>query len=241
MDEESKSSSQEISKDLFGSKLELKKILKTFLQIFRNIKVVMDDYNQNGNNYTRPVKYALTVIAPYVVIMQLFDFDMVTPMMEISQQSNQAQLAANPEMASFFDNYYRIAGRIFEIQYEFLPAVYAIIYLPVLAFWLRVFFKRKNLNFSFYYALGTYTMMSLVALTLPFNTIGLAGILDMNLTMSLSVIIGIAFFFYVVIKVFQEGIFESIIKTILVYFFMFITVVIPMFIAITVLAIVNLS
>lgn len=236
MDKESKSSSQEISRDLFGSKLELQKILDTFLQIFRNIKLVMDDFNQDEGKYTRPVKYSLSVIAPYVVIMQLFNIDMVTPIMEVSKQQNQEQIVANPELAALFDNYYFVAGRISELQFEFLPVVYALIYLPVLAFWIRIFFKRKNLSFSFYYALSTYVMMSLVALTLPLNMLGIVGVIDLQLAMVVSMLVGLVFFFYAAIKVFQDGIFESIVKMVLVYFLMFITIVIPMIILISVLA-----
>ena len=52
MSDEPEKKSQEITKDLFGSKLELKKIYQTFIQVVKNVKVVADD--------TLPHQYQIT-------------------------------------------------------------------------------------------------------------------------------------------------------------------------------------
>jgi hypothetical protein len=236
MDEDPKSSTQEISSELFGSKLELKKIFNTFLHVFKNIKVVIDDFNQGTGNYTRPVKYALSVMAPYVVIMQLFDIDMTSQVIEYGKQANAEQVAANPEIGPILDNYYSIFSRGTEIMYEFLPVAYALLFVPVFAFWIRIFFRRKNLNFSFYYALGTYVMMSLVALTFPINLLALLGFLDLTLAMQISLLITLLFYIYSVYRVFRDGIFETVVKMVLVNLLMFATIVIPAVIIVFILA-----
>lgn len=221
---------QDISKDLFGSKLELKKIFQTFVQVIKNVKLVVDDFYFNNGNYTKPVKYALSVIAPYVIIIQLFNIDMAFYILEVSKQSGDAAavIKENPDLAKFFTRFYEVNSIFVKIQYEFLPVVYAVFYIPIIAFWLKKFYKVKELKFSYYYALGTYIMMTVTAITLPLVLISIYGLMPLSMAMQISAIITLLFYTYGIFTTFNGGIVKCIFKTAFVIGLTLITVIIPM-------------
>lgn len=230
--------SQEITKDLFGSKLELKKIYQTFIQVIKNVKVVTDDFYHNKGEYTRPVKYTISIVAPYLIIIQLFDIDMAQYIMDGSKQASDvaAMSNKNPELANFMTRYYEILARFTKIQYEFLPLVYAIVYIPILAFWLKKFFKVSEYKFSYYYALSAYLMMTTVAVTLLLFFMSINGLFSMNTYMQVSIIISFVFYTYGIISTFNVGVIKGLVKSALMLALTFITMVIPMVIIITTIA-----
>lgn len=234
MTEEHNDQPHDIKKDIFGSKLELKKILQTFFQVLKNVKVVVDDFYFNKGNYTKPVKYAISIIAPYLIIIQLFDIDMAYHILEASKQANDisAEISANPEIATFYNRYFEVTSYFTKINYEFLPIFYAVIYIPILAFWLKKFFKRDDFKFSYYYALGTYIMMTTVTITLLLFLISINGFIPLMDVMTISLIITSIFYIYGIQCVFSGGIIKGIFKGLLVIGLTFISAVVPMIVVI---------
>lgn len=235
MSDEPAHEKQDLASDLFGSKSEISKIFKTFVQVIKNVKVVADDYYYNKGEFSRPVKYTLAVIAPYIIIIQLFDIDMAQHLMEAGNaMSDTAKMTAeDPEMAGIFKRYNEISLIFNKIQFDFLPVFYALLYVPIMAFWLKKLFKNKELKFSYYYGLTSYMMMTSTAVTMIFLLLSIYGLYSISTYMLIAMTLSISFYSYCIIKAFNAPVIKGFIKSVLVVALMFITVIIPMTIIIT--------
>ena len=121
-----------VTEEILGDSGEIKKLFLTYLHTWTNIKAVVDSYYHGHHLYTKPFKYALTIIAPYVLILNILDFDVANIFLENSQP-----IAADTpaEIVAFLNRYYQVYGVWTNLLFvEFLPVFYAAVFAPLMAF-----------------------------------------------------------------------------------------------------------
>lgn len=222
-----------VTAEILGDSGELKKLFFTYLHTWTNIRAVVDSYYHGHHYYTRPFKYALTIIAPYILILNIADFDVANIFLENSQP-----LAADTpaEMLAFMNRYNQVYSDWINLLFvEFLPIFYAAVVAPLMAFFLAKFFK-SGLSFNYYYALCLYTLMSICTVSFLIFFVGVAGDLNLNVLISLGSVLTLAVFTYSMNNVFRQGWIKSALKMILVFFLTQIAFVVPMVIMISLVA-----
>lgn len=222
-----------VTAEILGDRGEIKKLFLTYLHTWINIKAVVDSYYEGHHYYTKPFKYALTIIAPYVLILNIADFDVAKVFLENSQP-----LAADTpaEMLPFLNRYNQVYSVWTNLLFvEFLPVFYAAVFAPLMAFFLSRFFK-SGLGFNYYYALSLYTLMSICTVSFLLFFIGVAGDFNLNVFISLGSLFTVAIFTCSMNIIFRQGWIKSTLKMILVFFLSQIAFVVPMVIIISLVA-----
>lgn len=231
MSDEPTNNPQDISKDLFVSKVEIKKIFQTFMQIFKNVKVVVDDFYYNKGIYTRPVKYTMAIIAPYLILIQVLD--LAAFMMDMSiQSSDTAAFANDPVIMEYYNRFILVMSGYSKLTQEFLPLFYALVIAPILAYWLKKFFKIENHKFSYYYAFAIYNIITITSITLILFLSSYFGLFNFNIYMTVSAGITIFFLFFGINATFKGTLFKKLVKSILVLGLSFISLEIILIIVI---------
>jgi len=228
---------QSISSELFGRKSEFTKILFTLRQVIVNVSEVLNDFIDNKGKYTRPVKYALAITAPYLIIIALFDLDVAGYIMQSAGQTDLSQYKGDPDALKFVQRYQEVSMFSNKLTFEFLPVYYAIIYCPVMAFWLRIFFRRKELAFSYYYALGIYLQLTATVFTFILFLFSITGILTFNTYFLVALTFSVLFAGYGIYRTFHGNGIVSLVKTILTYFLTFLSVTIPMIVILMIITV----
>lgn len=240
MSEENSNKDNDVFSEVFGSKLDLKKILKTYIQVFRNVHTVVEDVIRDKGNYTKPVKYTLSIIAPYVIIIQVLNLNISSFIVNESKTDLSEDVYQNPDVMQFYDKYLEVTEGFTALQFEFLPVWYAVVYVPILAFWIKIFFKEKNLRFSYYYSLATYLVMTIITITLALFLMSYYGLFDFNSLMLATQIIIAIFLTYGLYLTFQQNIIKTFFKSIFVFLLALISNSIPIVVIITVITILTM-
>lgn len=202
-----------LSREVFGNKLDLKKIGFTFYHSIINVKSVVQDYYKGEGKYTKPVKYSLSIIAPYVLLMQLLDFSEGEMAYNDGYQSlSNESSGASTNPSAFSENLQEVISTFISVGEEILPIVYALLIIPFFAFWMRVFFKRKKFNFPYYYAAGIYILMTATFITYPLTFLSAYGYETYNVGEVLIALL----FVYGCYKLFEDNLVLTTIKSILI-------------------------
>ncbi|QNJ96816.1 DUF3667 domain-containing protein [Constantimarinum furrinae] len=196
------------------------KILRTFIDLFRQPEVVINGYiSGTRKRYMNVLSYfaiAITLSGFYMYINQKFFPDTFSKLFEkMSNDPNQMQASLD-----FYQNFIEYQSFIFFLM------------IPILAGMSRlVFLKNKKFNYSEHLVLNMYTysqasiLITLIAFVAQFNE-DAAYVFQIS-----SLAIQILFFAYVLKRVFALNLIQIILKTLL-----FLVVLIPVYIIFVIIA-----
>lgn len=233
-----------LTSELIGDKSQIRKLLFTYQQSWTNIKAVVDDYYAGDNNYTAPFKYALSIIAPYVIILNVINYDLAGLFIQEFQSAPTTNTNASPEVAqmtiAFMERYNELYSVFINIaMIEFLPLYYAVIVAPIFAYFLSKFF-RKDVTLRYYYAFAIYILMSICTITFFLEFIWIYMSYPLMHLFYIGSIFTALVFGYCSHKVFEQNLFKSTVKIVLVFIISQITIIIPTVIILTVLTVLTL-
>lgn len=221
-----------LTSELIGDKSQIRKLFYTYKQSWTNIKAVVDDYYEGKNSYTGPFKYAISIIAPYVIILNIINYDVAGLFLKEFQPAIDTDPNINPEVAqataAFLERFNEVNAFWINLQIvEFLPLYYAVIFAPVFAFILSKFFKKENVTLRYYYAFTIYVVMTICTVTFFINFVGIYlnySLIQLSIIGSIIFAVVLAYSSY---KVFNQTLFKSTIKILFVFVICQIIIVIP--------------
>lgn len=105
-----------------------------------------------------PTRFLFTTVGLFVIVITILDMDYITVITERVHQNMgiQEKTVEDPEFGELMNKINNLTTRFWSLMIEFYPVLIAVVYVPIISFFNKLFFKREKVDYKFFTRLNSY-------------------------------------------------------------------------------------